>query len=349
MRFCVLNAALLFLAAPAWAKVPERFFSGIDPRYPDTDFVVGAGDGASLDVATARAYGTIAFRLQPQGTSSLEDVVSAETIAGQSQEKQTIKRTLAVQGRIDDWASLISVVDTYSEDSRVYVLAVVDRAKATGRLHAEAANASADLRDLDTRFNRDLQAGFERQAANTLKAMKAARARIKTSLAQASLLGDYPKATPMKAEAVQTVAAAEVRLRERWHKVVAGICVESDGDSSEGVAIRALLADILTGRGLQIRGCGAEDEDDNRALRFSLRIRMLSTTEPTALGPRTYTCQPTIQLESGKAAEATAMLTSTLTGESVQGRGKTAAEAVEDTHPKIRARLDEIVGEVVGD
>jgi hypothetical protein len=346
------TGALVLMTSTAWADVPERFMSGTDSRYPAPRFVNGVGQAESLDQAVVRALGSITLQLTLHGTAKLEDETSSESDGrpdpGHERAIQKVKRSVVVEGKIEDWAWLSEVVETYAEGPTVHVRVVIDRQKGSARLRTEAASASAELRRLEVRFGSALAAGQDREASAAFRMMKTAATRISTSIMQATLLDAFGSPSSIETEALQSLASVQAKLKKRWRGSAVGICVESSDAVSQGSVVRRLLVELLVLRGLVPRACSADDEEDGTTLRLSVRSGAQSFAEIGASGTPVFRHQPTIQLEVAGPSGDSLILSAMLTGESVLGTGRSPSDATDASLPKIRTRLDEILQEVFG-
>lgn len=228
-------------AAPLASSIAE-----LRRTYPANRYVVGMGEGASMELARRRAAAEIAGQLR--GRLHAAGWVEAESgITGERRiERERVGESIRVETRLTrmEW---IEVVSARARGDRVEVLAVLDRRVAAERLRAEI---EARAEAIEGEVRRAAHAEGLLARARALAALEDERRDLLDALGTWSSLSRRPAFRP---EGLRALQGAREALHDRMERVEWEICLEGETEA----ASLAVLAGHLAQRGLQARPCGA--------------------------------------------------------------------------------------------
>lgn len=221
--------------------------------YPAERYLLGEGEGKSLEIARRRA--AMEISLQLRGSLHAEGWVEAETglERGSRFEKERAGETIHVETELArmEW---IEVVSARSRGDRVEVVAVLDRKQVADRLRAEIdARSSAIEREL-------LQAERTRGVlaqARLLSALESERAQLLDMMEQWAAISRRPAFRP---EAILALERLRANLRARLAELEWEICL----DGGSGSALPSAFSGRLAREGLKTRGCGDPPSEAER-------------------------------------------------------------------------------------
>lgn len=257
MRTCgsVWGLALLLLAACA-STARERMGASPDElrrSYPPERYVVGVGEGASLELARRRAAVEISSQLG--GSIHAQGWVEAESghSGGSRIESERVGEQIHVRTELArmEW---IEVVSARTVGEKVEVLAVLDRRQAAERLRAEIDARAATLEG-------ELQGALRTKGvlarARALSALEGERRALLESL---GLWASLSRRSSFHPRVLDAFEQARDELRSRLGEVEWELCLEGENEA----APPSLFLGRLAQRGLVARACGSPPSEAER-------------------------------------------------------------------------------------
>lgn len=240
-------AALLVLGACATSSPgkPTSRLETLRRDYPSVRYLIGIGEGATMELARRRAAVEIASQIG--GSLHAEGWVEAET--GRSDQGAIDRERVGESIRVEtDFARMewVEVVSARTQGDRVEVVAVLDRHLATRRLRPEVESEDAALL---VEIQRVLeQEGLVAQARG-LRELDRRRERLVSTLQLLTAISGGPISPP---RALRAYERARDDVQAKLRGVEWEICVESASELG-----LAHLAGRLAAKGLLARACGA--------------------------------------------------------------------------------------------
>jgi hypothetical protein len=147
-----LVGALLWSAACAGGRGRPDWIDGSAAAYPRERYLIGVGEGESLDAARDRARAEIARIFDVHIEDAVVDRSEEVAVMEGARRRSSIVERIAVETRTSTRAELegVEIAETWQDSAsqRVYALAVLDARRAHRRLLEQAAARDADVVDL---------------------------------------------------------------------------------------------------------------------------------------------------------------------------------------------------------
>lgn len=241
---------LVLLAGCATAALPAAFRTGRDPRFPPERFLVGVGEGPTLEIARRRAVASIAAQVE----ASVRATEHIAAVAGTgADESEHLRQDIRVVSRFDRVA-WIRLADAAAEDGRVHALCVLDRAAARALLREEVDEAE---RALGAALDRaEAGASLRERTAALVDARRLARDLATRRALHAAIAG----APAGPAPTLDRLAALERGLHEARRAEALRICVEPAVSLGVASDVAARFGAILAGTGVRTLPCDAAAE-----------------------------------------------------------------------------------------
>ncbi len=286
MRTLLLLLPLLVTACAATTRppapsLPDAFHTGRDPRFPPDRYLVGVGEGPSLEAARRQATASIAAQLQASLRST--DLFFA-TSNGSGGGEELLQQDIRVESRFDrpEW---IRLVDARIQGGRVHVLSVLDRVQAAALLEAEQEMRRTALR---LRLEAAAEAADLRGRSDVLdEAGRIARTLLPAEATLAALRGS-PGLPPPE---LQLVAHARQGLERERRAVAVRVCVEPAVATGLASDLASRFGAILAGAGVQVAACEAD------AAGWTLRGRLVAEVSATRPQPGAFDRYCTVRLD----------------------------------------------------
>jgi len=341
------SQAAIAAPVPQDAPVPEALLSGRDPRFPTDRYITGTGQGLTLAEARAHATADIGSQIQAQISSVLTSVESAQVDAasGRDAKSSSISKLHQELRQTTHFEpdGMVTVGNSRAVHDVVYVLAVLDRAAAVSRYHAQAQKARQELTSA-----RDIQS----HALSEAKLREAARLTIEirahvADLAHALTLEQAVSGRaldPGAWSAVIAAAEAQSELRRMAASIEVEVCVQGTAEFSEGEHLAATITDQVASHGPTVRLCG-RPSDRPGSMRIEGTVR--GTFFHDANLPGVWLCQPSVDLTVSQAGKV--LSRASLGGEPARAAGpdrESAARAsLAELARQSAAQLAELFGE----
>jgi hypothetical protein len=332
---------------PQDADVPEALLSGRDPRFPTDRYITGTGQGPTLAEARAHATADIGSQIQAQISSVLTSVESAQvdTASGRDAKSSSISKLHQELRQTTHFEpdGMVTVGNSRADHGIVYVLAVLNRAAAVSRYHAQAHKARQELTSAR---------GIQSHALSEAKLREAARLTVEirahaTELARALTLEQAVSGRaldPGEWSAVIAATEAQSELRRMAASIEVEVCVQGTADFSEGEHLAATITDQVASHGPTVRLCG-RPSDRPGSMRIEGTVR--GTFFHDANLPGVWLCQPSVDLTVSQAGKV--LSRASLGGEPARAAGpdrESAARAsLAELARQSAAQLAELFGE----
>jgi hypothetical protein len=259
-------ALLITISCAAGPSTYLERHDAVRKSYPSDRYVVGVGEGPTLELARRKAAVEISAQLQ--GNLRAEGWVEAESdrVDGVERARESVREEIRVETGLArmEW---IEVVSARTRGDAVEVFAVLDRRRAEESLRAEIDDRLAGLEAQIARWEETRGILARAQA---LMALERERRILQSSL---DLLAAVSRRPPARPAAFVRLARAQREVQERIGHVEWEICLESEGDES----LARVFAGRLAQKGLSTLDCGAEGRGTGP--RWILRGRVGATLQ----------------------------------------------------------------------
>src|SRR5690606_13832939 len=259
---------LLWLGASCAAS-PNTFVArheAVRKTYPPERYVVGVGEGPTLELARRKAAVEISAQLQ--GSLRAEGWVEAESdrIDGVERARESVREEIRVETGLArmEW---IEVVSARTRGDAVEVFAVLDRRRAAESLRAEIEDRLAGL---DAQIARWEETRGLLARAQALMELERERRIVQSSL---DLLAAVSRRPPARPAAFGRLERAQREVQERIGRVDWEICLEPE----ENGGLVRVFSGRLAQKGLSTLDCGTEGGEDGT--RWTLRGRLGATLQ----------------------------------------------------------------------
>lgn len=282
MRAALLPVLLVvFLASCAAAPepVPRSFLTGRDPRFPPARFLIGIGEGRSLEGARRQAVVAIASQLRARVRAS--DTVTSEAWHaedGNSRSSEALSQDIRIESRFDrpEW---IRLVDSHVDrDGTIRVLCALDRAQAAAVLGAEIEVARAAIR------LRTESLANEEDPWALSEGLADAKRRRRELLGARALLEAIEGRTAPPAPELREVDALASHLATVRARLVVRICVEPSSEASGALDLPGRFTAMLAGQGIRSLPCDAPPSEEPREWRLSGKLDAATELRPPVPG-----------------------------------------------------------------
>lgn len=245
MRVLATIVTLVFALAGC-ASLPEVYQTGRDDRFPPDRYVIGVGQGPTIERARQRAIAAIAAQLE----ASIEALDALHAADGSDGYHETILQEIRIRTRFDrpDW---IQLVDAVESKGVVHALCVLDKVQSAALLEAEAmAHRTALRAQLE-------QARAAPSLAPRSQAIARARPLARTLLdatTRLAMLRGRPVQPPSE---IRSLAALELALQQERQETSIEICVDGlPARIREAQSTVAHFPSLLAGAGVRAVPCG---------------------------------------------------------------------------------------------
>ena len=332
---------------PQDAAVPEALLSGRDPRFSTARYITGAGQGPTLAEARAHATADIGSQIQAQISSVLTSVESAQvdTASGRDAKSSSISKLHQELRQTTHFEpdGMVAVGNSRAVHGVVYVLAVLDRAAAVSRYHAQAQKARQELTSARNIQSHALSEAKLREAARLTIEIRAHVA----DLAHALTLEQAVSGRALEPGAWSAVIAAteaQSELRRMAASIEVEVCVQGTAEFSEGEHLAATITDQVASHGPTVRLCG-RPSDRPGSMRIEGTVR--GSFFHDANLPGVWLCQPSVDLTVSQAGKV--LSRASLGGEPARAAGpdreSAARAALAELARQSAAQLAELFGE----
>lgn len=262
-------AVALLAWAGACAGVPgAQPFSDAETQrrsYPAEHYVVGVGEGPTMEIARRKAAVEISSQLS--GSLHAEGWVEAESERTErgAFDRERVGETIHVETELArmEW---VEVVSARTRGETVEVVAVLDRRKAGQRLRSELDERAESIR---AGLERALQNSGLLAKAKALHLLEKERASLRASL---RLLGALTPGPTWSPPVIRDLDRALGELHAHLREVEWELCLEIE----EAPELASVFAGRLGERGVYARDCGAPPSGRNR---FLLRGRLAASVQ----------------------------------------------------------------------
>ncbi|MFO7156743.1 MAG: hypothetical protein DIU72_009025 [Pseudomonadota bacterium] len=238
----------------------------VQKAYPKDRYVVGVGEGPTLELARRRAAVEISSQLQ--GSLRAEGWVEAEaaSVDGVQRSRESVREEIRVATGLArlEW---IEVVSARTRGDTVEVFAVLDRHRVAEGLRSEIDDRLAGL---DSALDRWEGARGLLARAKALAELERDRQAIQSSLDLLAAVSRRPSRRP---EAFLRLDRAQREVRAQLGRIAWEICLEP----GQNQPLVAIFAGRLAQKGLSTMECGAEAGD--RGPVWILRGRLGATLQ----------------------------------------------------------------------
>ncbi len=249
-------ALILAACASGGRQAPPAWLSGPVAEYPAERYLLGRGQGPTLEQAQDRARAELAKTFQVRIQAVSEDLTRLRRQAGGNQVAQNLEQAVSrrIRTQTDQIVEGIEIADVWRDPERgtFYALAVLDRARAARRLRERMA-------DLDGRSEAALRRG-----SDPLSRVRGLYAALQAQWTRAALGAAH---AVVSARPVPPPPLSPAVLHERLAEALAALPVRPE---AEAAPLRAALGDALTALGVTV----TEGEGTHR-LRAHLDVQPL--------------------------------------------------------------------------
>ncbi len=266
----VLSAAAC-ASGPRPSAAPERFTSGIDPRFPPSRYVVGLGQGETLELARHQAAASIAAQLQAAIRAT--DWIASETAWSQGGDgvatsgSERVLQEIRVETRFER-LSWIRTADVLVDGRRVFVLCVLDRQAAALELETAIEDQLSIIRQRIEGAADPLHLSALAHEVEGLRRLRTAllpQLELLLTLRRQASPSPWPTGGEAEARLASTRASSlppelrairvlEERLQALRRAMVLQVCIDGEGDERLAHRFGAALASA----GLRVAPCADE-------------------------------------------------------------------------------------------
>jgi hypothetical protein len=345
-RWAVL-ATLLCLSCASTPASPdglrEHFVTGKDARFPQDQYVTGAGQGGDASQARLTAFADIGAQMQSKIEGTL---VSHEQMMSGPGGGATVSQVTndVRQHTTFDHRGLATVVDTQVRDGTVHVFAVLDRAvlaepfeREVARTWALLRRALEDFAAAETKMDLRGAGRLAKEVRSRAPELAAALVLFESSTASAPAGGQWAD--------VQKAAQVDADLRRLRAKASVEICLTPAPGFPEASQLVQVLTDRVSSLGVRALPCA--QPGGSASFRLEGRIAAVFSTEAMLEGA--VFCRPSVDLRVLDTSSGAEILSASLGGDAARAAGRDREAATRAALKKLGAISAPKLSEALGD